>query len=142
MDGLSAAGSIIAVVHIGGQLISLCYRYDSSVRSAAHEISKITEDIISLKTVLERFLSMLEDPSQAANLSLPLAGSICGPDGPLAHCRADMLRMKAKLTPAKGWKSLKIKLLWPLQEVEVNRVLESVSRCKTTFQLALTGDQT
>ena len=134
--------SVIAVLQLTSLTISLCYDYRSRVKNAPKSLSRITDQLTSLRNVLESLVKHAE--SEAANGSPPFPTlKLLGErDGPLVKCKAELVSLKAMLEPASGWKAVGQALAWPLKEGDITKTLDNLERTKATLQLALTADQT
>lgn len=144
MDPLSITGTIIAVLQITSSVISICYDYRAGVESASREVIQITNELNSLREVLESLLRVVEK-SQSNNSkdgSRPTAfEALTKEGGPLMTCKTELERLKSKLEPEKGWRKMRSRLVWPLKEGEVRRTLDGLERLKGTMGLALSADQ-
>ena len=134
-------GTLIAVVQITTAVISICYDYRQGTKNASREVIQISDQLSSLKDVLDALLRLVEnsessDPSRLSTFEL-LAKS----DGPLLTCKTELERLKEKLEPEKGWRAVRQTLVWPLKEGEMRKALSSLERLKSTMQLALSADQ-
>jgi hypothetical protein len=56
MQGVSAAASIIAVIHISARVIGLCRKYYLEVRDAKMDIQRLHDEMMPLKTVLTKVM--------------------------------------------------------------------------------------
>ena len=145
MDPLSLTASIIAVVQISGAVISLCHEYRTRAKGAVKEATRITEELKSLKDVLERLLKLAEVEAARGSSRLQTLQPFLEPGGTLPKCQEDLtaLQLKlAKLTPETGLKMLMRKLKWPLTEKEVKKVIEDIARSREAISFALIIDQT
>ncbi|KAL2070966.1 hypothetical protein VTL71DRAFT_13992 [Oculimacula yallundae] len=73
MEPLSAAASIIGVVHIIGQVVSAATTFMQNVRCARKEIVSVKKELSSLKVILEILVEDFKDP---ANTDLPVNSSV------------------------------------------------------------------
>jgi hypothetical protein len=128
MDPFSITGTLIAVVQITSTVISICYDYRSSLKSASREIIQITDGLNSLKDVLESLLRVVErtqssdnnDASRLATFELLIKKG-----GPLMTCQEELERLKGKLEPETGWRKVRKALVWPLKEGEMTKAMEA-----------------
>ncbi|KAI9771253.1 MAG: hypothetical protein M1839_002837, partial [Geoglossum umbratile] len=118
MDPLSITAGIIAVLQITGAVISTCYDYRCGVKSKSRDVARLTNELISLRNVLERLLALVESEEFT-----------------------DSAVLEKRLSPASGWRAMGKVLLWPLAENDVMKSLESIKRFQTTLHTALTADQ-
>jgi hypothetical protein len=144
MDPISITGTIIAVLQITSSVISICYDYRGGVESASRDAIQITNELNSLREVLESLLRVVEK-SQSNNgkdgSSLATFELLAKEGGPLMTCKTELERLKSKLEPEKGWRKMRSMLVWPLKEGEVRRTLDWLERLKGTMGLALSVDQ-
>jgi hypothetical protein len=141
MDPLSVTASLIAVLQISGALVSTLYEYRKCVNNASKAAARIIEELNSLCHVFESLLRAVESEESAEVSRLSTMAQLSGPNGELAKCRGELERLSAKLEPESGWRAMRKALIWPLNEGEVNKTLESLQRIKSTLQLALSTDQ-
>ncbi|KAK2756076.1 hypothetical protein FQN54_005483 [Arachnomyces sp. PD_36] len=62
-------------------------------------------------------------------------------DGSLLRCQTELQTLEARLDPGTGWRAVGKSLVWPLKEEEMQKLLSSLERLKSTMQLALSTDQ-
>jgi ankyrin repeat domain-containing protein 50 len=141
MEGLSAAASVVAVIHISGQVFDLCRTYYLEVKEARKDIQRLRDEMTSLQDVLTNVADLADAPS-SANLSiLNLLNQV---DGPVEQCRAQLTELVAKLEPGQGknkMKQLGLRALkWPFSSKDVEKTVVAIGRHKATFGLALTAD--
>lgn len=126
MDPLSATGTLIAVLQISSALISLCYEYRQSTKSAAREIVQISDELNSLKDVLEALLKLVERVSFESEKEksgngkdstgrLKTFEGLLPEDGPLATAQKELERLRRQLEPESGWRKVRRTLVWPLK---------------------------
>jgi hypothetical protein len=157
MDPLSITASLIAVLQVSGTVISALYEYRNGVRSASTDAARIITELNSLRSILESLLQAVETeaaPKTSFSDSNSSGGSRLGnfqaltlPNGELERCQADLEAVSVKLgvdngAPLQGWKKARMALVWPFKEKDVEKLLQSVQKAKSTMQLALAADQT
>lgn len=153
MDPLSITASLIAVLQISGALISTLYEYRASVKSASADAARIISELNGLRGVLESLLQAVEKESgnvsggDVSGSRLATFQALAKPVGELEHCNADLEAVNLKLGgdgagSASGWRKVKRALEWPFKEKDVEKLLQSVQRAKSTMHLALWADQT
>ena len=138
IEPIGLVGTLIAIVQISSKVVSICYEYRRSVKSAPREISQILEEVTSLRNIVERLANIAETDEGAS--SLPSLRATTDDNGPLAICLSEIESLKIQLKPEKGWKAKGKALLWPLKQVEVNEHLQVIGRVKGTLQLAMSAD--
>ncbi|RFU25926.1 hypothetical protein B7463_g10412, partial [Scytalidium lignicola] len=142
MDPLSITGTLIAILQVTGAVISICYDYRQGSKNASREIIKISDELNSLKDVLDALLRVVENAQSGDPTKLLTFELLAKPDGPLITCKIELEQLKAKLEPEKGWRAVRQSLVWPLKEGDMRKTLSSLERLKSTIQLALSTDQT
>ncbi|KAI9882889.1 MAG: hypothetical protein M1823_005361 [Watsoniomyces obsoletus] len=134
---MDAASCVIAAIQITGTVINLCYHYRKGVKSASKDIARITDELKTLRTVLEQLLQLAEEDDRLKN-----ARGLCEPGGPLCDCRTLLEELQKKLNPPDGFRASIVRVaMWPLREAELEKILVRIGSFKQTFTLALGGDQ-
>lgn len=141
-DPLSILASIIAIVQISGKVISICYDYRSGVKKAPRDLARITDEVISLRDVLERLIRIIDEDNANNGIRLSTVEMLNKPGGPLPRITAQLEELEVKLKPANGWRAVGKALTWPLREGDANKTLDVIRRIKETLSLALLTDQT
>ena len=141
MDGISAAGSVLAVLQISGEVYSLCRTYYLEVKEARTDIKRLQEEVTSLESILTRVVDLLYAP----NLNeLAIFGLLNQAEGPVQQCKAQLKDLVAKLEDRMGKDKMRQfglrALKWPFSSKEVDKCLVVIGRHKATFELALTAD--
>lgn len=147
MDPLSISASLIAVIQITGSLISFCYDYRQGAKHASKEIIQISDELNSLRDILDSLLKLAEKSEVNGLGQLATFELLLKEDGPLYTCKIELEKLKGKLERGgvgtrQGWKGLKTVLVWPLKEGEVRKTLSVLERLKSTLMLGLSADQT
>lgn len=132
---LGIAGSIIAVIQLTGQIISLGYDYIGGVTKASKDLRNLVSELQSLGIVLLAMKEFADANPESKTLEL-----LNGKDGPLPGCRQELQKLQRKITPRKGLKGKLDALKWPLEEKETLRHMMQIERQKSLFSLALTTD--
>lgn len=138
VEPIGLVGTLIAIVQISSKVVSICYEYRRSVKSAPREISQILEEVTSLRNIVEKLANIAETDEEPT--SLPSLRAMTEDNGPLSTCLSEIESLKTQLKPEKGWKAKGKALLWPLKQVEVNEHLQIIGRVKGTLQLAMSAD--
>jgi hypothetical protein len=141
MDPLSITASLIAVLQVTSAVISICYDYRQGQKHASREVIQLSDELNSLKDVLDSLLQLAEKSSDD-QARLATLNKLTQPNGSISNCQMEMERLKKKLEPESGWRAVRKSLVWPLHWAEMSKVLEGLERLKTTMQLALLTDQT
>lgn len=144
MDPLSVCAGIIGILQLTGKVVSLCYDFRTGIKNAPRDLKRITDELISLRDVLER-LERVADSSEAAGSNectrLSVLELLNKPDGLLVNCQAELRTLEKKLEPAIGVKAIGKVFSWPLKVGDVEKTLDSIGRFKATLSLSLTADQ-
>ena len=157
-EGLAVAASIIAVLQITNSVISICYDYRAAANDSSWEVPRLSSELESLRSVLQRLEPLAKQadcaqqanfPQAASNASLPAFRELCKSNGLLPLYRREIETLEAALkTPdwSAGFgpkrKALVQALRWPLKAKETEKILAQVSRYRELLAFALTADQT
>ncbi|KAI9805277.1 MAG: hypothetical protein M1833_005730 [Piccolia ochrophora] len=146
-DPLSVTASLIAILQVSGALISACYDYRNGVKHARTRASGIIDEVRSLEQVLESLIDVLETEESLngdkSSTRLPTVEVLAQADGPLRRAEIELAALKTKLSPSKTqWGAIKRELMWPLEEKEYLKAIDSLGQIKSILNLALTTDQT
>jgi hypothetical protein len=140
MDGLSAAGSIIAVIDISAKVASLCFQYSRAVKDAKKDITRLQSKVGDVKGVLEKIQQILNGSDKSR---LPTTDAL---SVPLKQCLDDLQEISADLEPGKARKTMKQlgfrALKWPFTSEGVEKMIARLEKYEQTFSLALQVDQT
>ncbi|KAF8535105.1 NACHT and WD40 domain protein [Trichophaea hybrida] len=139
MDPLSGAASVIAVVQISKEVLSLCGKYAKDAKDAKDDIDRLTNEIAALCDVLNRVNDLTNGPDAAKFPALrDLTMTI-------SQCSSELTNLKTQLNLGKGRRVMKRlglrALMWPFKTEDINKCSASLERCKTTINLALSADQ-
>jgi hypothetical protein len=140
-EPLSIAASIIAVIQITSRVAAMCYDYRAGLKSHSRDIKYVTEEITSLRDVLESILKLVDhEEGEASELSTLKV--LTKPDGPLSSCKVQMLLLEKDLSPGTGLRAVARTLKWPYARGEVDKKVQELGRLKSSLTLAMTTDQT
>ncbi|KAI9926047.1 hypothetical protein ASPWEDRAFT_25867 [Aspergillus wentii DTO 134E9] len=143
MDGLSAAANAFAVIQLAASVAGLCAKYAAGVRDARRDISRLQVETEALQRILkgldETTIGRASSPSSSTSDDLAFA---------VQQCQFTLSDLVARLDPPEdstgkrlmsrfGLRALK----WPLKNHEVDKIIDALSRHKTTIVLALTREQ-
>ena len=107
MEPRSVTASIIAVLQAANAVVSTCYDYSAAVKNVPWELSRVTEEMIGLRNVLEALVDLAKKAESAdltAETKLPTLKHLCESNskpGPLDHCLADLRGLRKKLSSPK-----------------------------------------
>jgi len=134
MEVLGGAASVIAVVQLSGQILSLCQKYYGEVKDAKTEIENLRNEIAAVQAVLER-AQELAGGTDKLTVSKALIEDI----------RAELERLVKLLDPGKRKKAMRTvglrALKWPFTKADIEKTLRLLERHKTTLITALDTDQ-
>lgn len=136
MDPISFTASLAALVSLSGAVLGGCYTYIQKARTAPNEITKIINEITSLKGILEHLSSLSgNDDNRMASLK-----SLAGPGGPFESCTSTLQELAKKMRSINEASEVRKRLLWPIEGGKLEETLLKIEHHKTTFILALAGD--
>jgi predicted nucleic acid-binding Zn-ribbon protein len=139
MAGLGEAASVIAVLQISREILSLCWEYLSACSTAEKDIKRLRDEITALHDVLKNVKELLED-SKATKLR----GSKLLVEQ-LKKCSSELEDLKNTLDPSQTRNALRRlgprALKWPFQREGVQKKITMLNGYKATFNFALTTDQ-
>jgi ankyrin repeat protein len=143
MDPLSIAASVIAIIQLSGKVTSLCWEYRSAVKGARRDITRILDEVNSLRTVLESLVTLAENDDQDNEPALSTLRSLAKPNGTLHNCQVELVHLEKELrkyAPATR-KRGNSTFSWPFKEKEMSNHLSHIATLKQNLQLALITDQ-
>lgn len=141
MDPLSISVSIIAILQASNAVLSICYDYRAAVKGSSWALTRVTEEVKALRTVVETLENLTADAlvtSEEDNTNktivsrLPTLDLLCKSNGDkgalLDLCLKELKGIERKLTPpgwagAAGSKRLAAvrALGWPFQENDLTK---------------------
>ena len=145
---LAIGASVIAIIQITDRIVGLCKFYIETVNDAPSDLRLIFLETSALKTIFENLDFLTACDSGVSKIVSGLASV----DGPIEGCLKSVTQLE-KLFPS-NWtqntgqsqsKKRKVKatlaaLAWPLKEGKARKLLDEISRYKTTVTLALTTE--
>lgn len=136
---MDAAASVIAVIQITEQVVTLCYDYLKAVKNAAANIRRLQDELRSLETILQGAQKLLDGPyKEKLETSQSLHDSLIG-------CRLEVEDLKARLTAkSKGVRHrLGVsRLKWPLESKDVENIIQTLHKHRNNLSTGLAIDQT
>jgi hypothetical protein len=137
MDGLSAAASVIAVIQISEDVVSLCSRYLKAVKNAKSDIVRLQGELSSLKPVLEGAQKLLDGPSGTRLETSRLLHGLRG-------CYSQLEDLETKLKGnGKKMRYCRLRALkWPFESKKVDDIIQTLSKFRDTLSASLNIDQT
>ncbi|KAF2655868.1 hypothetical protein K491DRAFT_598030 [Lophiostoma macrostomum CBS 122681] len=145
---LAGVASVIAVVQLADKVAQYCKYYIDGVRDAPTDLRVILMEMNTLKPIFEHLSFLCESRSQVTTMISGLAQT----EGPIEGCKKcvkeleGLLRSDLPQNPSQS-KRRKVEatlapLAWPFKEKRAKKLLEELSRYKTTINLALTTETT
>ncbi|KAF8457004.1 quinon protein alcohol dehydrogenase-like superfamily [Terfezia claveryi] len=139
MDPLSGAASVIAVVQVAGQVWSLCWKYYSDAKHAKSDIDRLMKNVDELQRLFECVQALPKNPRTAK-----LVASKKLIERTVLELEQELKELQKILESGKRQgilKSLRRRLIWPLQKEDVDKVFQLLERHKTTLITAMNCDQ-
>ncbi len=135
MDGASAAASVVALLEVSLKVVSLCKEYYSKVKDAKDDINRFRLEFQTFVHILRGLRKLAKDFKTAHIFaSQSLVGSI-------TQCQSDLKILEQKLNPGKHQKTMSRfgmwALRWPFQSSDVEKIMQSLERYKSTFNATL-----
>ncbi|KAH6677075.1 hypothetical protein B0J14DRAFT_506370, partial [Halenospora varia] len=142
MEGLGAAASAIAVMQISAKVFDICRKYYLEVRDARSDIQRLCDEMTSLQDVL---VNVADLSDAAGSEQLAVLQLLEKPNGPLQECQNELNLLLQKLEIDAGKEKMRRfgmrALKWPFSSTEVMKIIATLGRYKSTFNLALSADQ-
>ncbi|KAJ6026350.1 NACHT and WD40 domain protein [Penicillium canescens] len=140
MEGISAAASVIGIIQLAGSIVKICGGYLQEVKHARDDIIALKRTVADLESTVEKIREYLEGrDGTTLTISSSLVRSI-------ANCLSDLGSLKKSVDPGKGKDFMRrfgIRAFkWPLNRTEVDRLIQNLERCKSSFTLSLQVNQT
>jgi hypothetical protein len=138
VEPIGLTGTLIGILQVTCKIVMSCYEYHKTVKDAPIEISRILDELKSVRNVAERLESMTRGDNGNVLLSVRAMND---PGGPLQTCLQELSDLDSLLQPGKRTGRAFI-LRWPLTKTQVERSLAAIGRIKDTLQLTLMTDTT
>ncbi|KAK9425528.1 putative NACHT domain-containing protein [Seiridium unicorne] len=144
MEGLGAAASVIAVIDLSFQVVSLCSLYFTEVGKAKADIERLQTQLNRLQATLEKTQQLLERPnSSRLQTSRRLKDGLQGSTTQLEELR-NKLQEKVKpglIGKVKKWANVRA-LKWPFESKDVDGIIRNLNNFRNDMSAALAIDQT
>lgn len=140
-DPLSITASIITVLQVTSKVVSLCYDYRCGVKDAPTEMKQLTDEVTSLRDVLESVMR-LADEDETKRIHLLTLKLLTKSDGILSSCKTEMFVLEKDLKPVTGIRAVTRNMKWPYTRGEVEKKVDRLTRLKAPLSLALAIDHT
>ena len=147
MDGVTSAAAIATIIQVGAQVLQICYQYIAAVHDAPKDIRRVVSEVGSLNVVLQELeflikkISGNDDDDASSSQHSALLKSFIAANGPFQTCESALEELKKILGSSRRWKPGR-RLMWPMEDKDVRRLLSVVEQQKITFILALSIDDT
>jgi hypothetical protein len=135
MDGLSAAGSIIAVL----QLTATVFGYLNDVQNAPKECKQCTIEASNLQSLLVNLRYRLEQ-GQAGDPWFAAVRALDVENGPLDQYKQVLEQLLSKVETQDSIKQVKRRLVWAFRKEEVASIQARMERLKSLVSIALEND--
>src|SRR5579862_897159 len=120
MAGIGEAASVIAVIQISQQVLSLCWKYYSGAKGARTDMGRLCDEVTALSRVLERVQELMLDGPKAARL--PASSALVGQ---IEQCSLELKDLINRLDPGQGRKAMNRlglrALKWPFTVEDVDK---------------------
>lgn len=140
MAGIGEAASVIAVIQISEDILSLCWKYYSGVKDAKKDMERLRDEVKSLNDVLMKVQRLLQAPEA---IRLPVSNALAER---IKQYMSELEGLRNRLDPGKGQKTMRRlglrALKWPFISEDVDKIITMLNRHRETFHLALNVDQT
>ncbi|KAK6082585.1 hypothetical protein SCUP515_02340 [Seiridium cupressi] len=144
MEGLGGAASVIAVIDLSFQVISLCSRYFTEVGKAKADIERLQKQLNRLQVTLEETRQLLERPNGSRlQTSQHLIDGLHGSTTQLEELRN---KLQDKVKPGLMGKMKRLgnmrALKWPFESKDVDGIIRNLNNFRNDMSAALAIDQT
>lgn len=138
VDPIGIVGTLMGIVQVCGKLMSVCYEYRMGVRDAPKDISRILDEVVSIGSIAQQLVKVIESDGAP---SLPSLQAMGGDDGTLRRCSVELQDLRASLKLGKAFSSRRA-LAWPLPRADAEKRLQVLATIESMLQLALAADGT
>ncbi|KAA6415743.1 MAG: hypothetical protein FRX48_00461 [Lasallia pustulata] len=142
MEPLSTAASVIVIYQRASYIGGLCFRYARGVHRANSQAELVMDEIITFQGSLRQLKRILDDEAEhngGSNRLKVLEDVVNGISSILKCCKMDLGNLKTKLEEAEKeheFKALVQRLVWPLKEEEVKRLLDNLRNAAAKIEEA------
>jgi hypothetical protein len=141
MDPFSLTVSIITVVTLAAQLVSLGNSYASSISGCAREIEDLVAEVSALSQILIALKKVIDPATATSQTPIIRSGILVGRVEDCANQLKEMITVLTKYQASKNKvKKLMRRLVWPLKEADTREWINKIETYKSTFTLALSAD--
>ena len=140
MEAIGSIASITALIELSASVLKYCVRYLHAVKNASADIARLQNEVIDLKSALQRMKDYVDGPNGPR---LQSASNILDA---LNTCSTQLSILNNKLSARKSYRLMDRlglqSLAWSFDSKEVNQVITDLERSKSTLLLSLQLDQT
>jgi len=146
-EALALTASVIAVIQLAERVASICKFYIAKVDDCPKDLRHIYVEVTTIKAVFEGLSFLDQDKHEEGAVLRALQGE----DGPVEGCKRAMEELRKLFPPVPSASSPNRRskkerlrmalngLAWPLKSGTATRLLEEMTRYKTTISMALQG---
>ena len=135
MDPISLTASFIAVIQLSASVTG----YLKEVKYGSQERIKLREEVRTVACMLQVLNDRVED-AEDAERDLVSIRSLAFENGPLDQLRSALELLIGRLAPNGRLKQTSQPLSWPFRKGEIQDVLGTIERQKSTLSLAIEND--
>ncbi|EGX45785.1 hypothetical protein AOL_s00140g101 [Orbilia oligospora ATCC 24927] len=136
MEAVGAAASIIAIIELAGKLTKLFARYIGDIKNAESDQLALHDRILAIAKLAEEVNKLIHGPDKDK------LGSLGQLEKALAECQNIFQNLQQKLKPRGKARVGRffVHLKWPLDKIEIERVVENLKKLEDTIHSALKID--
>ena len=147
-EAIALGASIVAIIQIADRIAGICRFYIQSTRNAPSEFRTLLLELSALKAIFENVRFLAEENNNSSNIIKTFSDQ----HGPIAGCNKSIMELEQLLdidsdifsedstSKKRKRQAIVAALQWPLKENRVKRLMEEISRFKSTITLALTTE--
>ncbi|KAH9237198.1 hypothetical protein K456DRAFT_1504559 [Colletotrichum gloeosporioides 23] len=138
-EALGIAGTVLAIVELSAKIGSHCVEYYKAVKNAGDDITRVMEEVNSLRAIANNALELLKGPRGA---ELKASGQLVT----TVRRAEDLLKqLEFKLRPSTArevFSRMRIlrALKWPFKSKEIEDVVKDIEQCTRTLSIGLQLD--
>jgi hypothetical protein len=97
MEPIGVAASIVTLVQLTYKISSLCLDIHSNIKSAKADILRLSDEVKSLRTLLEGAAGLTSDEALRKTSRLPQLDELSKADGLLERCSTELVELEGWL---------------------------------------------
>lgn len=140
MDPLSISASVVALLQLSANLVSLTYNFLTAGKDAQAAITNLRTQLHDLESLLLSFQALLDEhaSTSSAGTTIRLAEWSTW----LQECHDLIECFVAKLNPPTSkWKQFGDRLRWPIKEKDMLKLVDLIKQRKSSIALGVNLDQ-